>query len=247
MGWPRSTLATPTTSPPVMATKAADIVVKIKISIKTKPRKKTKFPGAVKNILAILNLATAQEVAEGTVWYTEAHHFCLTNAERFGLRVEVVAGIVSALSPATDWERNKSDALQVLLGNRSHGYGTYGPNVEKAFRIRDTSAGEDISGFFLAPKTFNFYHNIVNPNAAEFVTIDRHALSVAMGATRADKAVKLTEYRELTKAYKKAADKAGLLPADLQAITWCVWRNRKGYKSKFTLADILARETVHVF
>lgn len=231
-----------------MATKSDVQNTKVRIKVKgPKKRVVKRFPAATKNILAILGLATDEEKQGGLSWYQEAHDFCVAQAARFDLSLEIVAGIVSALSPATDWERNKSDSLQVLANNREHGYGTYGPNVEKAFKIRDVAAQARIDEFFAAPKTFNFYQNIVNPAAPEFVTIDRHALSVALGATRADKAVKITEYRELAKAYKDVAAKVGMLPQEVQAITWCVWRNRKGYKSKFTLQDILARETAHVF
>lgn len=211
---------------------------KVKIKVKP-PRKAKRFPAATKNILALLALATPQEVEEGLRWYEDANLFCTTQAKAFGFSVEVVAGIVSALSPATDWDRNKADAIQVLANNRDHKFGTYGPNAAKAFAIRDVAAQERIDAFFKADKTFNFYQNIVNPSAAEYVTIDRHALSVALGYVRKDKSVTTVEYRELSAAYKLAARKAGMLPQQIQAITWCVWRTRKGYKSEFSIKDIL--------
>ncbi len=217
----------------------------MKVAAKAAPKlKKTnRFPGAVKNILAIYAEATQAEIEGGLSWYQDAHNFAAVNAAKFGLTVEVVAGIVSALSPGTDWDRNKADALQVLAGNEAHQFGTYGHNVRKAFEIRKAGQDARVEAFFPSDKTFNFYHNIVNPSAGKYVTIDRHALSVGIGATRVDKTVTKVEYRELARHYNLAAKKLGILPQQVQAVTWVVWRNRKGLKSKYCLADILAQRT----
>ena len=217
----------------------------MKVATKKAPKlKKTnRFPGAVKNILAIYGQASEDEIQGGLSWYADAHNFAREQAEKHGLSIEIVAGIVSALSPGTDWERNKADAMQVLAGNESHGFGSYGHNVRKAFEIRAVGQQERVEKYFPADKTFNFYHNIVNPAAAKYVTIDRHALSVGIGATRADKTVTKVEYRELARHYNLAAKKLGILPQQVQAVTWVVWRNRKGYKSKYSLADMLAQPT----
>jgi hypothetical protein len=202
-----------------------------------------RFPSAVKNILNILSFATAQEIEEGKVWYKEAQAFAKQQAETYGVSLEIVAGIISALSPGVDWERNKAETLVVLNGDRSHKFGTYGPNVKKAFEIRNAGLHVNVATFFPANKTYNFYHNIINPADTNFVTIDRHALSVALGAVRADKSITNVEYRELATAYNKAAKKANLLPCEIQAITWVKWRTAKGYKAKFTIADLAARQT----
>lgn len=216
---------------------------KVKTAAKKKP---LRFPRAVKNITDIYALATPEEIAGGLTWYQDANDFAHQQAQLYGLPVATVAGVISALSPGTDWERNKRDAEEVLKGNREHKCGTYGPNVEKAFKICE-AARNDVAEFFPADKTFNFYHNIINPGAKEYVTIDRHALSVALGATREDKSITKVEYRELAQHYNRAAKKLGVLPQQVQAVTWVTWRNRKGLKSKFTLADILAQPTAVSF
>lgn len=207
-------------------------------TLTTKKKAAPRFPGAIKNILNILSYATAQEIEEGKKWYQDAKVFAEQQAEKYGVSLEIVAGIISSLSPGVDWERNKAETIVVLNGDRSHKFGTYGPNVNKAFEIRNAGLHVNVATFFPANKTYNFYHNIVNPNDTNFVTIDRHALSVALGAVRADKSITNVEYRELATAYNKAAKKANLLPCEIQAITWCLWRNAKGYKSKFNLADL---------
>lgn len=64
------------------------------------------------------------------------------------------------------------------------------------------------------------------------VTIDGHARNIAY-----DEKVSLTddrtnigvrEYRGLQAAYEEAAQRLGLMPYQVQAITWRVWRDRWG-------------------
>ena len=197
-----------------------------------------RFKDAVKNILAILGHATAAEIADGKLWYSEANTFANDLATKYGVSVEIAAGVISSLSPGVDWERNKAEAIQVLDGNKSHKFGTYGQNVRKAFEISKAGLHVNIAALFPSNKTFNFYHNIINPADANFVTIDRHALSVALGSVRADKSITNVEYRELAAAYCKAAKKANLLPCEVQSVTWVLWRTSKGYKAKFSIADL---------
>lgn len=222
------------------------------IKMKTATKAKTfavtnRFPDAEKNILDIYQQATAEEILGGTCWYQEAHDFAKFNADKFGLTLEVVAGILSALSPGTDWDRNKADALQVMANNTSHKCGTYGKNVEKAFIILNMSKDENMEKKFPSDKTFNFYHNIINPATPKYVTIDRHALSIGLGFVRAEKSITTVEYRELAAAYTKVAKKLKVLPQQVQAVTWVTWRNSKGYKSAFTLADLKAKRTTVSF
>lgn len=227
----------------IIATTITTITTKMKTVAAPKKKAPARFPRAEKNIIAIYQQATADELQGGLDWYEDANNFCKAQARIFGLSLEVVAGIVSSLSPGTDWERNKADAVQVMKGNTQHKCGTYGQNVEKARRICAEATVDNVAGFFPADKTFNFYHNIINPALADYVTVDRHALSVALGAVRDDKSITKVEYRELATAYRKAAKKLGILPAQCQAVTWVVWRNAKGMKSKYTLQDMLAQRT----
>lgn len=197
-----------------------------------------RFKNAVKNILDILALATDEEIKQGQNWYSNAQSFANEQAGIYGVSLEIVAGIISALSPASDWERNKIEAIEVLKGNSSFKYATYGMNVKKAFVIREAGLHVDIASFFPSNKTYNFYHNIVNPSDKRFVTVDRHALSIANGSVREDKTITNIEYKELAIYYTKAAKIAGFLPCVIQAITWEKWRSAKGYKSKFSIADL---------
>ena len=64
------------------------------------------------------------------------------------------------------------------------------------------------------------------------VTIDGHARNIAyaerVGLTDDRTNIGVREYRALQAAYEEAARRIGLMPYQLQAITWRVWRDRHG-------------------
>jgi len=66
------------------------------------------------------------------------------------------------------------------------------------------------------------------------VTIDGHARNIAYGErvslTDDRSNIGVREYRALQAAYEEAARRVGLMPYQLQAITWRVWRDRHGIK-----------------
>ena len=64
------------------------------------------------------------------------------------------------------------------------------------------------------------------------VTIDGHARNIAygerVGLTDDRTNIGVREYRGLQAAYEETAQRVGLMPYQLQAITWRVWRDRHG-------------------
>jgi hypothetical protein len=79
-------------------------------------------------------------------------------------------------------------------------------------------------------KTKSFFFNIAFPDQPADVTIDRHALAVVLGRKVTDAEQKRLSgrkyYQEVADAYRRAADILGILPLELQAATWCSWRER---------------------
>jgi hypothetical protein len=94
----------------------------------------------------------------------------------------------------------------------------------KALEIYD---GADWRQVLKGPKERSFADNISNPKRSQAVTVDRHAVRVALGdiATR-DKSgpevilSRVGVYEAIAQAYRDAAKDLGLLPLELQAITW---------------------------
>ena len=80
-------------------------------------------------------------------------------------------------------------------------------------------------------KITNFYRNIANPTA-DFVTVDRHAHDIAVGEVFGKQNRRMLGskggYNELADLYREVADFVGILPSELQAITWCAWREAIG-------------------
>ena len=69
---------------------------------------------AVKNIIAIRKKAKPEDVANGIAWYAEAYEECRIMADRFRLPINVIAGVVAALSPNNRWELNLRNAKDLI-------------------------------------------------------------------------------------------------------------------------------------
>lgn len=194
-----------------------------------------------KHIEALFNGASDTEKIDGGNWYKEANTYAHHLSEMFGIDSPCkVAGIISALSPATNWDRNKVDAhnfiaLAINDDAMSGKYGTYKNNVRKALEIfnleRPTKAsvGAILRGK-TGYKTESFFYNIYDLDSSE-VTIDRHAIKGANNVYEGG-SVALTEkrYRDSEKAYQKVAKKYNLKPYQVQAIVWVTYRRLRGLK-----------------
>ena len=91
------------------------------------------------------------------------------------------------------------------------------PDYDNAKRILN---GQKITSFFMdIMGEFN-------------VTIDGHARNIAynekVGLTDDRTNIGIREYRALQDAYQDAAKQIGIMPYQLQAITWCAWRDMHG-------------------
>lgn len=175
-----------------------------------------------RNILRIYRATGPDDRAEGLTWYADANAF----ARSLDDNVERAAAVIAALSPMLPWPRN------VRLA-RAHYDGVYGgcltTNSDKARRIL---SGEDYRNVLSGPKVWAFFHNVMC--SPDHVTIDRHAVDIAVGKTLTD--AERSPYfgvknrAVLTKAYFNAAKIASkesgenVFPYQVQAITWVHWR-----------------------
>ena len=164
---------------------------------------------------------------EGLDWYVLGYEFCKKLSEKYSQPLPVVCAIVSALSPATNWEQNKKDAVRLLESNEkglsSKSFTTYGQNVRKAHAILEDKL-DPLNAFSMktGPKTYNFFHNLLNPYDSDYVTVDRHAYTIAVGANNGRISPLL--YKKISDGYRRAAGKAGILPNQLQAVLWVTHR-----------------------
>mgnify|MGYP003659384122 FL=1 len=170
--------------------------------------------------------------SEQNDWYREAHQFgvevssFLKSFKNYDVTVNQVLGIVSALSPLKEWEKNKEIAVDfILTGDCGH----MGANKRKARAILDCDGSDDkILEILSGPKTSRFYMNMMYPDGTG-VTVDRHAIAIAIGRTATNKEQALTPkaYTFIEKCYIMTAETLGLDPLHLQSITWQAWKRIK--------------------
>ena len=186
------------------------------------------------HILATYNLATAAERVHGETWYPSALKVAKQLAKTYGVHEAEAAGVIAALSPRNNWERNLKDAESLIAAWVAGGAEaalltkvcTFNGNKAKAVRILEAGVltDRDVLAILSGPKLREFYSCI---RGLADVCIDGHAYSIWTGGrvTLADVpriGVKLR--KEIKADYATAADQAGVDPSVMQATTWVVWR-----------------------
>ena len=188
------------------------------------------------NIVSVYRDADETQHAEGLLWYPNAQKAAHDIAVKYDIAVYLVVAVIAALSPNNKWSRNLTNA-DALIGAFIRGDGidsvkvsTYHKMKQKAWDI--LAARPDYDGakaMLKGQKITSFFMDIMG----EFnVTIDGHARNIAygerVGLTDNRTNIGVREYRALQAAYEEAARRVGLMPYQLQAITWRVWRDRHG-------------------
>jgi hypothetical protein len=192
----------------------------------------------VHNIMACYRAADDLQVAEGLLWYEEAQKAAHIIAAKYDVPVYIVVAVIAALSPNNKWSRNVANAAALIAafirgdGIDAVKVSTYNKMKQKAWDI--LAARPDYEGakrMLKGQKITSFFMDIMG----EFnVTIDGHARNIAydekVGLTDDRTNIGVREYRGLQAAYEEAAQRLGLMPYQIQAITWRVWRDRWGIK-----------------
>ena len=107
------------------------------------------------------------------------------------------------------------------------GAACYPDNILRAETIAEADTDEAIASEVLPrkgyarPKISAFYQNIVAPDCAQTVTVDTWAGRIWVGDCEAPSVrISAKESARIQSDYRSAADISGLLPQELQAITW---------------------------
>lgn len=182
------------------------------------------------NIVAVFKSATAYQLETGLAWYKDARGICEDFAAAHGVSVEVSAGVFAALSPQNSYAANVNLARRFLASQGTLTTGYLGLGLGKA---RDIYSGAEILPKLNGLKTMEFYKSIISAGE-DGICIDRHAYCIAVGE-RVAKMPNLTpkRYAAVALAYTRAARALDLTPAEVQAVTWVVWRQRYWSKGAF--------------
>lgn len=196
----------------------------------TPTTKTIKAKPSAARILEVFNMATIDELDEGLRWYHDANALARTLDPT---RPSRAAGVIAALSPMMNWDRNIMLAVRAYDDGKASG--ALYRNVEKANAILAGSEPLDVLG---GEKVRNFFMAITDPDSTTAACIDRHAFDIAVGrVTNDDSRMRLSRvgvYESFQDAYRRAARtltrETGVLhtPAAVQAVTWVVWRRLKG-------------------
>ena len=183
----------------------------------------------MKNIERYFKLANETEIENGLNWYSNSHNCISEIADIYGIEHEIAYAVTSALSPRCTWENNLKDLERVLQWHTSFNKKSYLPsvttykgNVRKAINILQSKN----TNVFRTPKTFNFFHNLLNPKSNEYITIDGHSINVYYGRVGMVKNKHFTKkyYNRIATAYRRVAQKYNMLPCQMQAITWLAFK-----------------------
>ena len=202
------------------------------------------------NIMKVYNVSLESEKND---WYKEANVFgsqvseFLFNYTGREVSKRQVLGIVSALSPLKEWsknkdlavdliysgdcghmQRNKQKALDILnLQYTGNGH-PMDSQRDEVFKEENVYYDDEILKILNGDKTKRFYLNMVYPSGGG-VTIDRHAIAIAIGRTATDKEQSISSavYTFLEECYIMTSETLGLTPLHLQSITWQAWKRIK--------------------
>jgi hypothetical protein len=181
-----------------------------------------------KNLDNYFSLANDHDVESGKDWYKTANNICTDIAKEFNTTTEIVAGVISALSPRNKWEQNIKDARSVFQAINNNlepsdiKVCTFNKNKNKAFLI----AKGEVEITDKSRKTFSFVNNIAHLNNS-FITVDVWHLRACFGIT-INKSINKTVYEQIEKLTLRKAKKHKLNGFEYQAIVWnSVRRNFK--------------------
>lgn len=164
------------------------------------------------------------------LWYQTESNWISNNCD--GLEMYKACGLFAALSPQMSVERNKKLFLQYLeQGKASH----YGQLNKKCDEIMIAESEEDVCKILNGNKITSFYLNLLHPCKETRVTIDRHAIACMTQRIDDVKALDSNnqsmtdkQYSMFEKIFKDVSKEIGMLPHELQAVTWVSYRQTRG-------------------
>ncbi len=190
----------------------------------------------VENVLAVLGKGLPDEWAAGMIWYRLAYEHAERIAGIARVSIDLAAAEIAVLSPRTSWPRNLAAAQRIAqhyaAGGTQATFDRAGlvclpANIYKAFAILGGNIGV-LSG----QKVVSFYDNILHYRTSGSVTVDAWAYRIAHGmigvCDEIGKNITEKRYNEVAAAYQEVAIQRGLLPSEVQAITWVIAHRLEG-------------------
>lgn len=179
------------------------------------------------NILRVWHQASASE--QSFDWYQAALNECSIIHDQTGCGLRKAVGVMAALSPRKSWEINMRIAKEFVETGDCGQIQLFKTKAANIMALEDPT-DEDIMEVLGGRKIQAFYMNIMYPHQANYVTIDRHALSVAFNKWVSDdfySGMTANQYEFFLQCYVLAATQVGTTPLVMQSATWTTWRKIK--------------------
>jgi hypothetical protein len=178
------------------------------------------------NLRALLSTAHLIDWVDGRLWYSRARESVDDVAREFLVPHQRVAGIVAALSPRNRWERNVSDARDLLRYGPAARVGTVGAHKRAALLIM---RGEPWRLVLKGPKTRAFAAALAGDDEAAVIDV---WMARALTGGRRDTPRSGADYQDMADAVRYVAAREFIEVTSLQATAWIVARrNRKGVQA----------------
>jgi hypothetical protein len=191
----------------------------------------------LENLTRVYRYADADDRREGKLAYQRYNLTMCTFADKYEFGLDRVVAAFVALSPNNDYHGNLRSLASVLDGIdkgvplEQITVTTYNHGRDRAYAYLQGTEK------FVSPdrglKTLAFYHNILDPDGTEYVTIDGHMVCAYEGfdKTMTEAAVRSRKhYYEIAAAVKAIAFADMLVPCEVQAITWFARKRKLGIK-----------------
>lgn len=186
---------------------------------------------SAENIIEVFKRASDEQLLEGLEWYADAAAIAISLANG---DIGKGAGVLAALSPQKNWGENVNLAARAFKNGKASGH--VGNATGKADRIMAGESWQEVLPEGV--KTWHFARCIQAAGEdAWSVCVDRHAIDIALGRYGTDESRKVLDrkggYDLVADCYRQAAAMladagfVGITAAQVQAVTWVVWRSEK--------------------
>jgi hypothetical protein len=198
-------------------------------------QKYSNLRGHIDRFVTVWGLITAEEHSEFAGWYDRARAEAVALADDLQIDLWVACQVISAVSPAVDWnvnvryarrtveawQRFRSEAERLAYFKLHKVGAPYGwANFRKAWAILDGDREIVHQG---SPKTYRFARNIFEPYQTRLVTFDSHMYRLWNGSDLPQTgSIQFTAklYRQGEADIQEYADILGITPEGLQEELW---------------------------
>lgn len=234
----------------VYSMKTAAAQKTVRVTPKTLEEAGLSFQDMVDRVQWFYDNSSEEDYEGGVTWYKSVHDLCQQMAQTSAYSFEQLIAIFAVLSPNVEWKLNHTAALTVIehykQGDSGEDYKTYPfpkndgtmgkcpgypANYEKAYRIlgnNDLTAvgGEKVGAFY---ENFRDGRPLGEGEDQDMgVTIDIWATRIVINRPNVKIALSDPANALLQKVYQQVAQQSGLLPKQVQAVTWVSYKRHKG-------------------